>query len=186
MHYFCGQRFFNGPETDSRAVAMIRGFVSGHTGKLPPLYIITSVKKRDNGYWETLLKSLDVDVDVTVDSWHRLSHYKNVTGSHFLFDGDNIYSTSSKKWRLAFLEITKANNAWSAAAEYTDDWYDFIWLFIACGFYKNKMEFEREHVTWKYYSHIPTISEWRNVAKLTEHLDAIRVLPPYREGQTDE
>lgn len=168
--------FFNGADTPDRSRAMIQNFIDGNPNC--PLYIITSVDKRNTGYWEDLLDDFGLTVDTIIDSWYRLPHYDDVTGAHFIFDGDQIYSRA--KWTRSLLKIVRKNNSWVAGANYNDSWINYAPLFIACGFYKNITEFQKEHVRFKSYARYPIIDNYVNVDKLRDILDKIRVSPPYR------
>lgn len=170
--------FYNGPDTLSRSQAIIQNFIDGNPDC--PLYIITSVDKRKVQYWEALLETLGLNLNVTVDSWYRLSHYEDVTAAHFIFDGDQIYSRA--KWTRSFFKIVKKNNSWVAAADYNDRWIDYMPLFVACGFYKNNTDFQRDHVKFNCHMRYPVIDSYVNVNKLRDNLDKIRILPPFQKG----
>lgn len=175
------KRFYNGPANSQRSCAMIEHLIEdGYNG---PLYIITSTDRRNTRYWETVLGALKWEGEFTVDSWFRSGRYTGVTNAFFIFDGDQVYSKA--RWTKPFWIITKQND-WFVAADYNDTWDSYMPLFVACGFYKNNTEFQREHILFEEHCYFPKIKGYKNVNKLVEHLDSIRLITPYRRGRSDE
>lgn len=175
------KRFYNGPADSQRSCAMIEHLIEdGYDG---PLYIITSVDRRKTHYWETVLGALKWEGEFTVDSWFRSEQYTDVTGAFFIFDGDQVYRKA--KWTKHFLKITKQND-WFVAANYHDAWVSYMPLFVACGFYKNNAEFQREHIVLEEHCYFPKIKSYKNVYKLVDRLERIRLTQPYRRGRSDE
>ena len=175
------KRFYNGPANSQRSCAMIEHLIEdGYEG---PLYIITGADRRNTGYWDTVLGALKWKGDYTVDSWFRSGRYTDVTGAFFIFDGDQVYSKA--EWHRAFLKITKQNE-WFVAADYHDAWVSYAPLFIASGFYKNKTEFQREHILFEEHLYYPKIKGYVNVNRLRDNLASIRIQPPYQRGRSDE
>lgn len=125
-----------------------------------PLYIITTAHKRDTGEWEEefdFFKSdplLSADkTKVTIDSWNNIKKHVNVSESFFIFDEQRVVGKGS--WVKSFLKICK-NNPWILlSATPGDVWMDYIPVFIANGFYKNRTDFLRQHVIYKYAPNIP-------------------------------
>lgn len=126
----------------------------------PPLdlYIITTAKKRDSCEWEgelsPFLLSTHEDVNlysnkVVIDSWNNISKYKDATNAFFIFDEQRVVGYGA--WTKSFLKITK-NNQWILlSATPGDKWEDYIPVFIANGFYRNKTEFVYEHLVYSRY-----------------------------------
>lgn len=139
----------------------------------PDLYIITTAMKRDKFEWESelapFLLSTTPEVNchdnkVVVDSWNNIKKYSDVTGAFFIFDEDRV--TGSGAWVKAFLKIAK-NNEWIIlSASPGDQWIDYVPVFIANNFYKNRTEFNREHVIYKRFSKFPQIDRYINTGKL--------------------
>lgn len=125
-----------------------------------PLYIITTAHKRDTGEWEEefdFFKSdplLSADsIKVVIDSWNNIKKYVDVSESFFIFDEQRVVGKGS--WVKSFLKICK-NNPWILlSATPGDVWMDYIPVFIANGFYKNRTDFLRQHVIYKYAPNIP-------------------------------
>ena len=141
----------------------------------PPkdLYIITTARKRDTLEWDgdmgPFLLSTNTDVNlycnkVVVDSWNNITKYKEVTGAFFIFDEDRV--TGSGVWVKSFLKISKSNEWIILSATPGDTWQDYIPVFLANGFYKNKSEFIREHIVYSRFSKFPKVDRYLNTGRL--------------------
>lgn len=141
----------------------------------PPkdLYIITTARKRDTKEWEAdmvpFLLSTNSEINlysnkITVDSWNNITKYKDVTDAFFIFDEDRV--TGSGVWVKSFLKIAKSNEWIILSATPGDCWMDYLAVFIANGFYKNKTEFLREHVVYSRFSKFPKIDRYLNTGRL--------------------
>ena len=141
----------------------------------PPkdLYIITTARKRDTFEWEGELSHFllstheelnKYDNKVIVDSWNNIQKYKDVEDAFFIFDEQRVVGSGA--WVKAFLKITK-NNQWILlSATPGDTWSDYIPVFIANGFYKNKTEFMREHAVFSRFSKYPKIEKYIGTGRL--------------------
>lgn len=140
----------------------------------PPkdLYIITTARKRDTKEWEgELLPFLLYPGEqnlysnkVIIDSWNNIEKYTHVIDAIFIFDEQRVVGYGT--WAKSFLKITK-NNKWiMLSATPGDSWSDYIPVFIANGFYKNKTEFNEEHVVFKPFSKFPQIDRYINTQRL--------------------
>lgn len=147
------------------------------------LYIITTAMKRDSHEWDGELANyiLSSDQDrngfygnkVVVDSWNNIKKYADVTGAFFIFDEDRV--TGSGVWVKIFLKIAKANNWIILSATPGDTWTDYIPVFIANGFYKNKSEFCREHIIYSRYTKYPQVDRYINIERLIRLRDKILI-----------
>ena len=139
----------------------------------PDLYIITTARKRDVKEWEAemlpFLLTPDPNVSyynnkVTIDSWNNIQKYSAIKDAFFIFDEDRV--TGNGAWVKAFLKIAK-NNRWIIlSATPGDTWMDYIPVFVANGFYKNRTEFCREHVVYSRFSKYPKVDRYINTGRL--------------------
>ena len=137
------------------------------------LYIITTAMKRDSLEWEGELTYFRLSKDpelnyytnkVVIDSWNNIQKYKNVNGAFFIFDEDRV--TGKGKWVKAFLNIARKNKWIILSATPGDTWEQYIPVFVANGFYKNKTEFSREHIIYSRFTKYPKIDQYIGTGKL--------------------
>lgn len=151
------------------------------------LYIITTARKRDTNEWEGelvhFLLSTDPKVNsyknkVVVDSWNNIGKYKDVTNSFFIFDEQRVVGSGA--WVKAFLKIAKSNDWILLSATPGDTWSDYIPVFIANGFYRNKTEFTREHVVYSRFSKYPKVERYINTGRLLKYRNSILVTMDFK------
>ena len=141
------------------------------------LYIITTAKKRDSKEWEAEMAPflLDLyDIKVVVDSWNNISKYADVKNSFFIFDEQRLVGSGA--WVTAFYKMTGSgryrnrenpNNNWILlSATPGDSWADYIPVFVANGFYRNKTEFLERHAIYNHFSKYPKIDRYCEEKKL--------------------
>lgn len=150
------------------------------------LYIITTARKRDtlewNGELTRFLLYPDPEVNaydnkVVVDSWNNIQKYQKVFGAFFIFDEQRVVGSGA--WVKAFLNIARKNQWILLSATPGDRWSDYIPVFIANGFYKNKTQFVDEHVVYSRFSKYPKIDRYLNTGKLLRLRRQILVDMPY-------
>ena len=138
------------------------------------LYIITTAMKRDSHEWDVELSNYRMATDpgknelydnrIVVDSWNNIKKYADIKDSFFIFAEDRV--TGSGVWVKAFLKIARSNDWIILSATPGDCWSDYIPVFIANGFYKNKTEFIREHVVYSRFTKYPQIDKYINTGQL--------------------
>lgn len=139
------------------------------------LYIITTARKRDELEWDKELAhymmstnpdSNTYDNKIVVDSWNNIKKYQNIYGAFFIFDEQRVVGSGA--WVKAFLNIARKNEWILLSATPGDTWSDYIPVFVANGFYKNKTEFLARHAVYNCY-----IKKYR---KIERYVDTGRLL----------
>ena len=136
------------------------------------LYIITTARKRDTLEWEGELVHFLMYRDdqnlynhkIVIDSWNNIQKYADVTNAFFIFDEQRVVGSGA--WVKAFLKIARANKWILLSATPGDTWTDYIPVFLANGFYRNKTEFCREHIIYSRFSKYPKIDRYINTGRL--------------------
>ena len=143
-------------------------------GKPKDLYIITTARKRDTLEWEgemaPFLLSTNPECNtlynnkIVVDSWNNIGKYKDITDAFFIFDEQRVIGYGA--WTKAFLKITRGNNWILLSATPGDTWSDYMPVFIANGFYKNKTEFVAEHIVYNSNVKYKKVDRYLNTGRL--------------------
>lgn len=146
------------------------------------LYIITTAKKRDTLEWERELApfALSTEQDIcgygnkiVVDSWNNIKKYEFVKNSFFIFDEQRVIGSGA--WVKTFLKIVKFNEWILLSATPGDTWMDYVPVFIANGYFKNRSEFINEHVIYRPFSSFPQIDRYINTRRLERLRDSVLV-----------
>ena len=162
---------------------------SGHTivyekirQTVEDLYIITTARKRDTFEWDSELANFRMSTDpendafkhsVVIDSWNNIQKYKDIKGAFFIFDEQRVVGRGA--WVKSFLKIAKANHWILLSATPGDKWEDYIPVFVANGFYKNRTQFYDEHVIWDPRVSFPKIRGYFNTNRLIRLRDQVLV-----------
>lgn len=148
----------------------------------PDLYIITTARKRDTHEWDgdmiNFLLSTDPSVNiysntVVVDSWNNIHKYTEVKNAFFIFDEQRAVGRGT--WAKSFIKIARSNEWVLLTATPGDTWSDYIPVFIANGFFKNRTEFNKKHIVYSAFSSYPKIDRYVDTGRLIRLRDSILV-----------
>jgi len=157
------------------------------------LYIITTARKRDTLEWEgelaPFLLSTNPEVNyytdrmsVHIDSWNNIKKYTDISGAFFILDEDKIIGNGA--WVKAFYKIAEKNDWIVLTATPGDTWLDYIPIFIANGFYKNRTEFMQRHVVYSRYSKYPKVDRYIEEGRLLRLRSRILVIMKFQKHTT--
>lgn len=139
------------------------------------LYIITTARKRDSRDWEAEMIPFHVkEKDYVVDSWNNIKKYVGVEDAFFIFDEQRIVSVGS--WAKAFIKISRHNKWILLSATPGDTWSDYLALFIANRFVRNKTEFNSKYCVFSRFSKYPKIERYIGEEELSRFRSKILVV----------
>lgn len=175
-----------------KSITALAYYFAQHGGKLNPyskmkkpkdLYIITTARKRDELEWEGELGPFLLSTHpeenklyknkVVVDSWNNIKKYSDTKGAFFIFDEQRVVGYGA--WSKAFIKIAKHNEWILLSATPGDVWSDYIPVFIANGFYKDKTDFVNQHVIYSRFSKYPKIDRYLDTGRLVRLRNRILV-----------
>lgn len=128
----------------------------------PPLFVITTARKRDTKDWEKECEPFGLEPHV--DSWNNITKYTETKGAFFIFDEQRVVGKGV--WVKSFIRIARANRWVLLSATPGDTWMDYIPVFIANGFYRNRSDFIRQHVIYSRMSRFPKVERYIGLGQL--------------------
>ena len=155
------------------------------------LVIITTARKRDTHEWEGELEKFGLSIQpmfnahpvkIAIDSWNNIGKYE--TGwenAFYIFDEQRVVGSGA--WVKAFLRIAKDHHWILLSATPGDTWMDYIPVFIANGFYKNRSQFLKRHAIYNRYTKYPKIDRFVECGRL-ERLRRSITVPMQFEKKT--
>lgn len=155
------------------------------------LYIITTARKRDTAEWSIDMapfllsphpEANEYNNQVVVDSWNNIEKYVNVRDAFFIFDEQRVVGYG--KWAKTFIKIARDNEWILLSATPGDKWEDYMAVFIANGFYRNKTEFEYYHIVYNPRTTFPQVLQYINVDLLIQHRDELLVDMDFKRKTT--
>lgn len=141
------------------------------------IVVITTARKRDSLEWEGEFAVFGVNCDeVTIESWNNVSRFADYTDHVFIFDEQRVVGSGA--WVKSFLKISKHNLWILLSATPGDVWLDYVPLFIANGFYRNRTEFSEQHIIWDRFAKYPKVKRYVNIGLLESRRRKILVPMP--------
>jgi hypothetical protein len=150
------------------------------------LYVITVANKRDSLDWKREAVRLGISTDrelnpnrvqFIVDSWNNIEKYKEIKNAFFIFDEQKVIGSGS--WAKSFIKISKENNWILLTATPGDVWSDYIPVFVANGFFKNRTDFLKRHAVFNNFTPFPKIDRYIHTDILERYKAAILVEMDY-------
>lgn len=141
------------------------------------IVVITTARKRDSLEWEGEFAVFGVKCDdLTIESWNNVSRFADYTDHVFIFDEQRVVGSGA--WVKSFLKISKHNLWILLSATPGDVWLDYVPLFIANGFYRNRTEFSEQHIIWDRFTKYPKVKRYVNTGLLEARRRKILVPMP--------
>lgn len=126
--------------------------------------------------------------EFAIISWHKFNRFSaelrlaQLSDYAFAFDEVQKSKGYSSGMGQAFRRVTSYCKTWTGyTATPGDQWKDYIAYFVACGFFKNKTQFLREHCFMQTFRGFPEIIRYTNEDKLTDYWSMIATAPDTSE-----
>lgn len=153
------------------------------------IYIITTARKRDSLDWEMEAAKFSIStkrelsiggVQLIVDSWNNIQKYRNIQNAFFIFDEQKVVGYGV--WAKTFITIAKHNEWIFLSATPGDVWLDYLAIFIAHGFYRNKSDFIYRHVVPARNTRYFKVDHYVDTDVLQKYKDSITVDMPFERS----
>lgn len=155
-----------------KSITALAYYVSKYPDKKKTVYVITTARKRDTLEWDKEIIPFELDFYM-VDSWNNITKYKDTKGAFFIFDEQRVVGKG--EWVKSFLKITKSNDWILLSATPGDNWMDYVPVFIANGYFRNRTEFENKHVAFKPFMPYKVVNYYINESVLEKYREDILV-----------
>jgi hypothetical protein len=151
------------------------------------IYVFTTARKRDELDWQKDAAKLSISrersasihgIKLTVDSYNNIKKYMDVKDAFIILDEQRMVGAGA--WTRAFISLAKHNQWVMLSATPGDKWEDYIPLFVANGFVKNRTAFKRNHIVYSSFSKFPKVERYLEVGKLLTWRKQLLVEMPYR------
>lgn len=153
------------------------------------VYVITTAKKRDSLDWQQEMMIFGIGGEdattqgvLSVDSWNNIKNYTEVHDAFFIFDEQRLVGSGA--WVKAFYKIAAKNRWVMLSATPGDTWMEYIPVFVANGYYKNKTEFQRKHVVFHQYARYPKVDRYVGTGYLNKIRRDVVVDMPFQRHTT--
>ena len=146
------------------------------------LYIITTARKRDMLEWEKECLPFGLGsypIQVVIDSWNNIKKYVGVKNAFFIFDEQRVVGSGT--WAKSFIRIARGNRWILLSATPGDTWMDYIPVFVANGYFRNRTDFINQHVIYARFSKFPKVDRFVAVRRLQKLRDSILVNMDYKK-----
>lgn len=141
------------------------------------IIVLTTAKKRNSGEWFADALKMSLRNELIVDSWNNIGKYVNEENKFFVLDEQRILGSGA--WVKAFYKIAYKNDWILLSATPADSWMDLVPAFVANGFFRNKTQFNAEHVKFARYVKYPKIDGYYDTWLLENYRNQIYVEMPY-------
>lgn len=155
------------------------------------LLVITPAKKRNSLDWENTAIQFRVFVEgensyggvsITVDSWNNIQKYEGLKGHFIIFDEQKVVGSGA--WAKTFIKLAKENEWVLLSATPGDTWMDYVPVFVANGFYRNRTDFIDQHVVYMFQGKYRKIRGYYGVKRLRALKEKILVDMPFDRHTT--
>lgn len=157
--------------------------VNGPRTKDVPLIIFTTAMNRDKGTWVKELANFAIaEEEVIIDSWNNIGKYTDLRDHFIIFDEQRLVGSGA--WVKSFYKMIQHNKWILLSATPGDVWLDFVPVFVAHGYFKNKTDFANQHVVYSNWGGFPKVDRYVNTQPLERMRKRLLVEIPFNRHTT--